>query len=598
MSERLFLHVKLQSGLLLSGGASGAFNSACVRRDGQPYLPASALKGALREQAQRLCGETRAKELFGEEGSGPQGPAGRQMAIPGLRLSDGELFGEASREAFDAGAGWGARPLVAIDRRRRRAAEGMLTVREIVAPFADVAFLARLELGKLTEEQRSQLPGLVAAVFALGAGRSGGLGAIECTLYAEKELLEAFGDDALAALARLERTEVPGLPEVAEVELVFEALEPLCLGGERILGNFRPTLGHVPASALRGAIVTSLAEALAAEKGELAPSTAQKYFLDPATALRLGDAWPCSPSSGKAVAPPPFTTLTCKKHGREHGEVDQLLRAYLLSLLEEARIYVAPSLRCPICTGRLQPAAREGVGTLRRVVSRVGIDRRLAKAAEEQLFSVETLDRGSRFRARIGGLDEESRALLAKALARGLRVGHGRAQGYGRLALVEAEPAGEGEGSLEARLGAFDVTCREQLEELAGELPASPVRPGSYFSVTLTSDLAPEPSLSQDLGSEEALLATLGLPASPQILAGEVRSGRRGGWDERQGWHKRQRAVFLAGSVLLLHSALPLAELFQALAKIEERGAGEGREEGLGWARFSLPAHHPQWRKS
>lgn len=577
MREIYYLLVRLRGGLRFAGGPDAP---AGRRPDGLPFLPATALKGALREQAGRLLGPAVANHLFGSEGPGP-GPRDQDAPAPPRSrwlFSDGELLGETARAAFAAGAGWDLRPQVAIDRRLRRAANQMLAMHEIVAPFGDLVFLSRCELHDLSAEERAALPGLVAAVFALGAGKSGGLGAVVCELRDEKNLLAEFGEQAALALARWQAPEVL-LPEAEEIELIFEALEPLCLGGERPLGNFRPTLSYLPASALRGALATALAEALREEGGALGNDLAERLFLDPHTALRFRDGWP-----GEA-GPPPLSTLVCKKHGADHGEIDGLLRSALLRRLEDEGHFVAPPLACKVCGSRLRaagpPAAR------RRVISRVGIERSTAKAAEGQLFSLETLQPGSVFYSRVGALDAESRQLLGKALARGLRIGHGRGQGYGRLA-ARARPVAP--LPLRARLERFDAEARSRFAALAAFSGTPEPGPGLLFTVTLESDLAPG-GAAASAGLEEALLAALELPGEVRLLAGETRAGRRGGWDDLEGWHKTQRQVLLAGSTLLLHSGLGLAELLPTLAELERRGAGVGTAEGLGWVLFSSPRH-------
>jgi CRISPR-associated protein Csx10 len=601
MSERLA--IRLRGGLLLGGAAAAGLHAATLRdREGFPFIPASALKGAVREQLVRLVGEARARQILG--GNGPTGfepeRAGAVEERPGggstrVYLSDATLTDQAARELFSRGSalGYDTRTQVAIDRRSRRSAHQLLFQREILAPApGGIRLQAEVDLSLLDPEERREFTAAVGAVFALGAGRTGGLGGVEMAL------VQAPG---------LERREEAAIPESDAVELELEALDPLCLGPDVLLGNFQETLDHIPASALRGAVVTAALQARGlAGRDQSDEPWFRELVLDPATCLRFSDAWPiedCPSRDDRRPRLAPLTLQTCKAEGFAHGVADWLLGQYFRTLLAERGVFIAVEEKCPVCAatnrqgrGRLVPARRPlwSPEPERRIVTRLGLDRRLARGAEGQLFSLELLERGTRFCATVAGLGREGRRLLADAMRRPLRVGHGRGQGYGRMKITSVLPAAPAD--LAARLERFDSRVRRGLEEIAAALGIDSSDLGGgrhHFAATLWSDLVPGES---DSSAEAALLAALDLDGA-EMVYGQVRADQRGGWDARRRRPKPYHPVVRAGSVLLLATEEPLDSLLPRLAELERRGAGASREEGFGWVCFSDPIHAPEWRK-
>jgi CRISPR/Cas system CSM-associated protein Csm3 (group 7 of RAMP superfamily) len=615
MSEVLQIHLK--GGLLLGvGGHAGLHDTTLRDSEGVPFLPTSAVKGAIREQLIRLEQEKgQTVRILGGPGHGPLPSTPDQKAAPeapvggqGLvYLEDAFLANRALKEWFKIGQGYAVKPQVSIHRRSGRSRDHHLFQREILAPFAEeVNFRATLDTSRLQPEDRRVFRAAVHAVFAIGGGRTSGLGGVEMKLLPSAEgqgLTEETPPGEKAGEAAPAWTIVP---EIEAVELVLQAIDPLCVGVDQSLGNFRRTLGHLPASSLRGALVTAALEV----RGEAGRDQSdvpwfRRTVLDPSTCLHLGDALP----EGVGARQGPFSIRLCKARGAEHGLYDTLTRDYLLGLLRLRGLYVAPAENCPLCAEaerqeRLIPADHllGSQDPIRRVVTRLGLDPKSGCGADGQLFSLEVLERGSRFLAPVTGLDAEGRRLLEDAARGVVRIGHGRGQGYGRLRLVEIRLRRE--DSLVSRLEAFDRRLRQDLQALAralgeelGEEPGilggstlggSTLGAASHFlAITLLSDLVPsDPSQ----GPETALLKDLQL-AGTTVVAGQVRTGQRGGWDSRSNRQKVYRPILRAGSALLLRSPRPLAELEERLMELETHGAGAQREEGFGWLRASDPIH-------
>lgn len=597
--EADYLLVELEGDLLISGGPTPGVHAATVRRaDGQPYLPASALKGAIREQLSRLAGEDVARRWLGSEGLGSRGEAGA-VERPGggtslFSVSDGELI-SGPAEPFEKGGAYAVRTQVAIDRRRRRALDQHLFLRDTLAARDGVRFLAELDTRRLDNEERKLLANVVKTVCSIGAGKSTGLGAVKLRLLSRTELeplLAAAPADLAAPRA------APALPPGEDFELIFEARDPISIGTDRLTGNLRRTRDYLPAAALRGALLTAGIEALAGVNPPADRSTDPLFhrsFLDPETCVLFGDGRIEEGEKGLHRAPP-LTLHTCKAKALEHGRVDTLLTAYLSGVAAGRRHFTAPDLRCPQCGERLAPWRRAGSSPAqRRVLTRLGMDRASGRGKKGQLFSLEVLERETRFRAELRGVGPEARELIEAALAADLRIGHGRGQGYGRLRATEARALAQPE-SLGTRLAHFDSTVRARLELLADQTGCPAVEIGSaltHVAVWLESEFLP----SHPAGSpERALLEDLGLTGEAEIVAADLRLGVRGGWDALAHKPRARQPALLAGSVALLRTPLLLADLETKLTPLERRGAGTSRERGFGWIRFSDPVHDPSWQ--
>ncbi|MFW6175307.1 MAG: RAMP superfamily CRISPR-associated protein, partial [Acidobacteriota bacterium] len=417
-----------------------------------------------------------------------------------------------------------------------------------------------------------------------GSSRSRGLGWVDLALVQDDE-----GDEEAVA------TPPPAaLPDAEELEIVFQALEPLSLGPLPFVGNFQPTLDHLPASTVRGAVVTAALKRRGTRTDQSDDPAFRTLLLDPETCVRFGDAAPLADGSTPRPRIAPATARVGKYRGEEAGVTDTLVRDSVQRLLAEHGIL------CPVvdevvdASGTRERAVRPpgrwlaGGAPERRVMTRVALDRRSARSKDGALYSVELLERGTFFAAPVHNAGPEARRLLEDAMAVDLRAGHGRGQGYGRLRIVEVREARN--QPLRDRLDTFDTHVRNRIaaaETRHGvELEAGPDR---FLAALLLTDLFPHED--DGKGSAEAAFhAALRLPES-RLLHAEVRAGHRGGFDTTRHRPRPFRPVVRAGSVLLL--AIPdLGEsTVKHLERLERHGAGEARDRGFGALQFGDPIH-------
>lgn len=589
MTHRLI--VSLKGGLLLGGGAVGGFHDVSLRdTDGIPYIPASALKGAIRQQLGRLApfhlgGARTSEELLGRPGHDPNNerePSQDQREDFGggttrVYLSDAVLVEDEHRELFTSKLGWSPRTQVSIDRRGRRAADQRLFHREVLAPFVDgLRFEAQLDLSKLKTEDFQLFDASVRAVFALGASRTAGLGRVEMRL----EAAEAERPVAKESSQNL-------LDGADAIDLVLTAVDPICLA-DRVTRNFIRTKDFISASTLRGAIITAALAYRGVKEDLCRDPEFRRLFLESETCVRFGDALPVGDGTSGMPRVVPRTMRQCKKVAEEDRE-DVLIRSYLQLLAAGRSTFIRPPDVCRECGGR-RNAAKGMLGspeTERRVVTRVRIDPRSGRARDGQLFSIELLERGTTFRARVTGLDAESLGYLRDAARQGLRVGHGRSQGYSRMSLDFAPATSD---PLGPRLARFDRTVREALENLGAVLSVDPSELGAdrrHVAVTLLGALQLGGNMRT---AEAAFLEALDLEGVEAVYS-QIRTGQRGGWDAMKHRPKPLEPTLLAGSVLLLRTEHSLDDLEPTLARLEARGAGAAREEGFGRLRVSDPIH-------
>ncbi|MFT3765467.1 MAG: RAMP superfamily CRISPR-associated protein [Minicystis sp.] len=547
--------------------------------DHRPFLPASAIRGALRESLEALLRADGQPACAGGNGKQPRdtadsgaasGPCsldegrpcracrlfggGRSTLPEGERMFSGLVLGEAL-PIEDRRVEWQSRFGVAIDRRRRSAADKLLMRRRVPEP--GLGFRAT---GRLTTSKDMQLRGdfeaAVRATTHIGSGRSAGLARVE---------MEIRWIDASSAATPL--------PPGDSIEIAVELTAPASLGVPIALGNFRDTRRCIPGSALRGAVGFALAEAL-----DDPNDPDFQALVDPDTGAVFDFLYPIDDASASGLAGAwPLTAQQCKVHP-EHGVVDTLLDRIAVrcirSVAEVARL--DGSHTCPTCRGPLG-GAMGGRRTEKlpavQIVTRVSMDRTRSSARNGALFSYAQMVRGARFVGRIHRIPERGRHHLARALAGPLSVGRARSLGWGALRVlhVTEQPAGE---SIEVRGRKFDAALGARLAGYGLRTD----RVGRFIAITLLSPLVID---SEADDGRETLAAALGIPVDWAVVARRFDLER--GWDQRQGPRDVVR-VARAGSVFV--AELPEGhrwdEVLAALSRLETEGAGRRTTLGFG----------------
>jgi hypothetical protein len=386
------LEIVLKGHLLVAGGQASDLDvdlSTARRFDGKdwlPYIPATALRGAVRMQLEALLQAAigSAVDPYPREPLPPPMDAvARLFGYSGpLRQRDGALegalrFGDAlPADPELALHAIGVRPGLELDDETGSASTGRLYFRE-VAELADqpLVFTAPVTVGNASEEDLSVLRAAIETTDAVGAGKAKGGGAIQMVWH------EKGGKPAA--------TRLKGEPATARrARLVVELNEPAHFGDGGRRGNHHATRTYIPGATIRGALAWALLRSgrLTAESPEF-----RALFLDDSAPVSFGDALLCPGSDVEpAIAP---ATRRRRRGGDEQLDdilVRELARERVNRRLAARGLY----LRADDGDDRFDalPAARPEAGLVRRTRNRVSIDRWQGTAAEGRLFSIEQIE--------------------------------------------------------------------------------------------------------------------------------------------------------------------------------------------------------------
>ncbi len=537
-------------GSLFIGGyaeASGQSDGDTASDRAGLLVPGSAVKGALRESAERLvrgagAGANHLDRLFGrgatEERQGTEG----RLRIGPLRCEIEGGDGASAEDLPDPVT----RIHVSLDRRLKQAAPQRLFQNRVTAAGCGLRFRGVLTaLEPLDSEEEGFLRAVVSITDQLGAGRGRGLGLVSIQL----------GDtlDERAAPAN-----EPSFEKAGSTVLVLQAMEPLQLAGIKDSSNYTSSRDHLHGSVLRGAVAARLSEAV------LEP------VLGGSAPVCFGDGRPGGPSS----IPAPLTLNQPKAGGALYDEAAVLL----------AEVLTGRRLSRPLDLRRVEGTLFQKEETWmraqlkRRTITRAARDPATGRVAHGKLFSLEVIDPyldsdgeeetlvPLQLYVPVSGSPEQL-SLVVAAARKDLYVGGDRNRGLGRLAFVEAK-AGSNGMTLNERHGRWS----DRLGRLGVPRPES------------TGALLALGPLAVDTGRLRAVLGSLGL----EPVHGVTRRQTHGGWSSRLSLPRSVGSHYVPGSVFLVKttegtSALP------ALGQLEVEGIGPGRPDG--WGR--IVACHP-----
>jgi CRISPR-associated protein Csx10 len=253
-----------------------------------------------------------------------------------------------------------------------------------------------------------------------------------------------------------------GIPDPT-LELEIQVESPLLLGGDHAYASVAETKDYIPGSVLRGSLARLLQEAgaeadlLALFGSEIEAPIFENLYVTP------GVAYP---------HPLPLSARTCKVAGgfaadneENHGVGDILIQQAVFELYLEARARLSYLYepRCPRCQEEVtQPKAHyyqasyypsEGKHQANyqttsvpvRRQARTAIDRQRYTAADQLLYTLETIEPGDaqgarvRFRGAVHVRRPEHHRLLTTWLPQVAWLGRGRSRGLGQVSLKVVE---------------------------------------------------------------------------------------------------------------------------------------------------------------
>lgn len=403
------------------------------------------------------------------------------------------------------------------------------------------------------------------------------------------------------------------------IELTIKALSPLAIG-HRKPGSVSEAGDYIPGSTIRGAIASIMLAQSGQQNADLSQHGGdfQRLFLDETAAI-FQNAYPTDSKNPTDVKVLPATALSSKTESgfkadnsdndRNHGVFDTLIDRFCA----ESHGYPYDPKDPEDSQGRVEPFGgfySQDNGTYRlhsvskRLLTRVGINRRRATAQDRLLYSIEVLDEIDRkakesttYRGAIWVEDDLADLLVQFINTHTFRVGGGISRGLGKVEIQASE--GKVDSTLGDRIDKFNqaIAQRWQLWDRVFNSNSEEFKSDrTYFTLDLQSDaILKENWMRTTVISEDLLREQTGIDdPSLELHVAYSSYDYRSGWNSAWGRMKDIELVTNWGAVYLFSSQNP-ALWTSALANLEIRGIGDRTPEGFGQVRVCHEFHQILW---
>jgi CRISPR-associated protein Csx10 len=412
-----------------------------------------------------------------------------------------------------------------------------------------------------------------------------------------------------------------------QIALTIQPLSPLSIGRQKPGGVVSEAENYIPGSVLRGALAARLLQGKPQEQRSNlrgGGTDFSRLFLDEYAAI-FQNCYPLKSEvstngSGKhklvdsVIWVVPATAISAKtdpgfkseKEPDKFGVFDTLIDRYC------AEVHDHPYDPLPETEGdRLEPLSGfytkgkpyyESHSAPKRLLTRVGINRRRATAEEQILYSLEVLSETnakgnpSRFVGNILVRDDDLAAKLLEALKNGrladMRLGGGASRGLGQVAIT-AEFSKVPNGISE-RIHQFNTALQNRWKLWDIFKTVSFPNDRTFFSLTLQSEaILTEQWQRTFVISEDMLREATGIEDSTlKLEVAYASSGLRSGWNSAWGLMKDTELITNMGAVYLFSvDSKRENDWMDALQHLEHRGIGERTCEGFGQIRICDEFH-------
>jgi CRISPR-associated protein Csx10 len=395
------------------------------------------------------------------------------------------------------------------------------------------------------------------------------------------------------------------------IDLKITARSPLAIGQRKPGGSVSEALNYIPGTVIRGAIAGQMLKQ--ADQEPTPEDDFHRLFLDE-TAAVFHNAYPAviqlAPdqyiTSADKVRVLPASALSSKtnsgfKPGKA-GVFDSLIDSFCAKA--QGHFYMPNDIQDNLVEpfGGFYSQSKKRYcshAVTKRLLTRVGINRRRATAQDELLYSIEVMNesqgkseqvqtvyRGSVFVQDTDELAAQLSDFLQQQCAH-LRIGGSASRGLGKIHLEVTEPTVDSAKPIEQRIEAFNQKLKERwhLWSVLGGASSNPTENSSFFTLNLQSDAILTENWRRTTVVSPSMLAPLiGFSEENISLCTAYSSyGYRSGWNAAWGLPKDTELVTNMGSVYLF--SIPKDkqnESYEALANLEQVGIGNRCSEGYG----------------
>jgi len=398
---------------------------------------------------------------------------------------------------------------------------------------------------------------------------------------------------------------------VKKIELEIKALSPLAVGRQKPGGSVSEADDYIPGTVIRGAIASEILKRSGHQFSNLSENGGdfQALFLDDEPAI-FTNAYPIVikidneyfvQDYAKVL---PSTTVSSKTEPGfqpdKNGVFDTLVDRFY------ADAYGLPyEPNCPTDGQRVDSPGINFYSELndeyykhsvsKRLLTRVGINRKRATSEEDILYSIEVLNESESTGKNPKPVIYKSAIIIRDDLADFLwefiqnprsnfRLGGSSSRGLGKVKINAQKPI-EFKPAVENKIEKFNTKLQERWDKW--KVFGNPIKelPNNltYFSLDLQSDaILTEKWRHTSVISEKMLKQLFGLEYSSLKLEATYSSyDYRSGWNSAWGLMKDVELVTNKGAVYLFSTTQP-DKWYPALAELELKGVGEKTCEGFG----------------
>ena len=386
-----------------------------------------------------------------------------------------------------------------------------------------------------------------------------------------------------------------------QIQLTITALSPLAIGRKKPGGSVSEAGDYIPGSVIRGAIASQMIQQSNLEHPDLTATNndfKDLFLRDNAAIFR--NAYPAPTDSNAEVKVLPATALSSKTNPgfkpKGYGVFDTLINRFC------AECYGYPyDPICPQDGGRVEPYSGfysqknqqnyQTHSVSKRLLTRVGINRRRATAEEQVLYSIEVLNETENqqpvvYRSSILVEDDNLADQLTQFInvnARNFRLGGAASRGLGKVEIQGTMSSVK--QTLESRIDQFNHAIQNRWHEWGNLFGNRPLENRTYFTLDLQSDAILTENwqrtmvISEDMLKKFAQLTDYSVELHVAYSSYDYISG----WNSAWGLMKDVELITNKGSVYLFSTIKEKEKNWiAALEMLEFKGVGDRTTEGFG----------------